>query len=96
MALKISEIELYQLLEPKLGEVEAESLVNYVGAKLNNRHELDSNLLATREDLVKKTGKLENKIAELQVRIAKTEARLILWMCAAFIAMTAIIGLYFK
>ena len=65
---------------------------------------MDYSLLATREDLVKETGKLsirfaetEAKILETDVKIAETEARLIRCICAGFIAlMTAIIGLYFK
>ncbi|HJV18982.1 MAG TPA: hypothetical protein VJ552_03805 [Sediminibacterium sp.] len=97
MTITISEIQLFQLLKPKLGDQEAEALVNFVDAKLNKRHELDCTLLATREDLAKEAGKLENKITETEVKIAETEARLIRWMCAAFIAlMSAIIGLYFK
>ncbi|MFZ2783797.1 MAG: hypothetical protein WAZ36_05310 [Sediminibacterium sp.] len=104
MTLTISEIQLFQLLKPKLGDQEAEALVNFVDGKLNKRHEPDCTLLATREDLAKETGKLsikfaetEAKISETEVKIAETEARLIRWMCAGFITlMSAIIGLYFK
>jgi hypothetical protein len=58
----VSEIKLYEILKLKLGEKEAEALVEYVDAKLKESGEENSKVLATKEDLAKMQSHLESKI----------------------------------
>lgn len=67
----VSEIQLYQILKQRLGEKEAEALVQYVDSKLRENNEQNLKILATKEDLAKVEGKLETKIAESKVDIIK-------------------------
>ena len=86
MELNITPIQLFQILKEKLGEKEAEALVNFVDAKLKENNENNLRILATKEDI----GKLDTKISEVKVEIIK-------WVFGFFVAMMlAIIGLYFK
>jgi hypothetical protein len=60
----VSEIKLYEILKLKLGEKEAEALVEFVDAKLKEREEENSKILATKEDLAKMQSHLESKITD--------------------------------
>ncbi len=46
-----SDIQLFRILKERLGEKEAESLVEFVDAKLKENNEATSKILATKEDL---------------------------------------------
>ena len=86
----MASIQLFQILKARLGEREAEALVNYVDTTLkeNNRviHETNLRTLATKED-----------VAKVEVKIAEVKSDVIHWIFALFITMMlAFIGLYLK
>jgi hypothetical protein len=68
--LSISEIELYTLLKPKLGEKEAKILVEYVESKIDNQTE-------------KKISEYQKTLASKQ-DLAETKAELLKWMIVLF------------
>jgi hypothetical protein len=65
----VSEIKLYEILKLKLGDKEAEALVEFVESKLKDNDERNLQILATKDD-----------IRKLDVKIAETRADLIKWM----------------
>jgi hypothetical protein len=68
--LSISEIELYTLLKPKLGEKEAKILVEYVESKIDNQTE-------------KRISEYQKVLASKQ-DLAETKAELLKWMIVLF------------
>jgi len=87
-------MESIQTLKAKLGNREAEAIVNYVNNKVKeNNHEMQEwnlKILATKEDLANVKGSLETKIAE-------SKSDIIRWIFALFVTMMlAFIGLYLK
>jgi hypothetical protein len=74
--LHISDIQLYNLLKKKLGEQEAEQLVNFVKSEVGNLSEkkyefISKDIGALRDELYKNFATKED--------IAKAEPKLILW-----------------
>ena len=79
----VSEIQLFQILKQKLGEKEAEALVEFVDLKLKENNEGNIKILATKEDL-----------ANTKVEIIKWLVGLILGLFIALVsALTAIMKL---
>jgi DNA primase catalytic subunit len=81
--LTISEIQLFQLLKHKIGDKEAEALVNYVDEKITEKNEIffqslvtKEDLSSTKEDLIKSEGRLSSMIASTNEDIIKSESRL--------------------
>jgi len=70
-----SDIQLFKILKERLGEKEAEALVEFVDAKLKENNETNGKILATKED-----------IADTKTQIADTKAELIKWMFQAIYA----------
>lgn len=86
----MTDIQLFQILKQKLGDKEAEALVQFVDAKLKETNEQNLKSLATKEDFAVMKG-------ELRTAIEATKAEIMKWMFGAFaMLMLAIIGLYFK
>lgn len=57
----VSEIQLYQILQSKLGDKGAEELVSFVSAEIKNEFDSRKEILATKEDLYNvKTGLLRS------------------------------------
>ncbi len=82
-----SEIQLFQILKQKLGEKEAEALVEFVDSKLKENNESNLKVLATKEDIA-------NLREEMKVEIANTKAELIKWMFIFWIGqLAAFIGI---
>jgi hypothetical protein len=77
----VSDIKLYEILKLKLGEKEAEALVEFVDSKLKENDELNSKVLATKED-----------IKQLEVKMAQMEARLTMRMFYFWLGQVAVIG----
>ena len=80
MQITVDSIALYELLKPKLGEVETKALVRsldqvpaVVESTFDKRWDIEKKSLATKED----TLKIETKIAE-------TKAELLKWMFMLF------------
>jgi hypothetical protein len=98
-------MQLFQLLRARLGEREAEAVVNYIDNTLkeNNKdmHEVNLRTFATKEDLSNLRGELKEDISnlrgELKTNIAEVKSSVIRWTFAFFITtMLAILGLYLK
>jgi hypothetical protein len=103
--MKPTSIDLFQTLKTKMGEREANALINYMEKKLqdSNRElfqlcldtfatklELKEEIAKVREDLLRVEGRLETKIAEVKSDVIR-------WMFGFFVAMLiAILGLYLR
>lgn len=86
MDLNITALQLFRILKEKLGENEADALVNFVDARMKENNENNLRILATKEDL----AKLDTKISDVKAEIIKR-------VFGFFVAlMLAIVGLYFK
>ncbi len=68
-----TDIQLFRILKERLGEKEAESLVDFVDAKLKENNDANLKILATRADL-------KEEIGATKVLIAETKSELIKWM----------------
>ncbi len=77
-----TDIQLFRILKERLGEKEAESLVDFVDAKLKENNEANSKLLATKEDL-------KDEIGATKILIAETKAELIKWMFIFWVGQVA-------
>ncbi len=90
MTITANDIQLYELLKQRLGNKEAEALVEFVDARLKENQECNLKNLVTKEDLKDVELKLSIKIAE-----AKTET--IRWVFTFLLPLVlAILGLYLK
>jgi hypothetical protein len=88
--IRLSEIQLFQLLKPAIGEQQAEAIVAYVDARFKENNAELYDRLATKEDLAKLEGKLSTSISETKSDIQR-------WVFGFFFALIiAIVGLYFK
>jgi dihydroxyacetone kinase-like predicted kinase len=108
IALAMSYIQLFQLLKAKIGEPEAEALVEFVDAKVkeSSKDANDQNLkiLTTKEDIAvlkqditNLRSELKQVIANTNEKIANSKTDMIKWMVGFWLAqMAAIIGLYIK
>jgi peptidoglycan hydrolase CwlO-like protein len=72
MTLQMTDIQLFQILKQKLGEKEAESLVQFVDSKLKDANDQNLKILATKEDLTI----VKQEIAKFREDMAKQETRL--------------------
>ena len=77
----VSDIRLYEILKLKLGEKEAEALVDFVDSKLKEHDDQNSKLLATKED-----------VKQVEVKIAQSEARLTMRMFYFWVGQVAVIA----
>jgi hypothetical protein len=103
--MKPTSIDLFQTLKTKMGEREANALINYMEKKLQDSNhelfqlclntfatklELKEEIAKVREDLLRVEGRLETKIAEVKSDVIR-------WMFGFFVAMLiAILGLYLR
>ncbi len=81
MVINTTDIQLYELLRQKLGEREAETLVNFVDSKLKDNNEINLRTMATKE-----------YIASTKEYIAQVESRLTMRMFYFWIGQVAVIG----
>ena len=56
----MSDIQLFQILKEKLGESEAEALVNFVDGKIKDNNQINLNILATKEDIAGVKSEISN------------------------------------
>lgn len=81
--LHISDIKLFNLLKTKLGEAEARRLVEYIHVEVENslgeKHQIITKDIANLRDELYKNFATKEDIAKLELKIAKTETKLILW-----------------
>lgn len=83
VAMTVSNIQLFKILKEKLGETQAESLVDFVEEKINSEFDDRKDNFATKEDLVR----LETTLA---VKIESSQKTIILWTIATMVTMFAI------
>lgn len=103
--MKPTSIDLFQTLKTKMGEREANALINYMEKKLqdSNRElfQLCQNTFATKLELKEEIAKVREDLAKvegrLEVKIAEVKSDVIRWMFGFFVAMLiAILGLYLR
>ena len=80
--MQVAEIELYEILKPKIGEKEARTLVEYIETKVDRKLEEKKDVLATKED-----------IANLRADIIKW--MFLLWI-GQLASLLAILQIFFK
>lgn len=100
--MRLSNIELFQIVKGKLGEKEAKSLVNYIETQVKDEFDTQRSIYASKEDLAKVQGALEVKIEKaqglldtkiekfqgaLETRIESTKNSIIIWTIASMIAL---------
>ena len=103
--MKPTSIDLFQTLKTKMGEREANALINYMEKKLqDSNHELFQlclNTFATKLELKEEIAKVREDLAKvegrLEVKISEVKSDVIRWMFGFFVAMLiAILGLYLR
>ena len=105
--MQVAEIELYEILKPKIGEKEARTLVEYIETKVDRKLEERKDVLATKEDIAnlraatkEDIAYLKQDIANLEIKLEKTRADIIKWMFLFWIgqlaSLIAILELFFK
>jgi len=87
--MKVSEIQLFNILKERLGESEAQTLVEYVDHRVETEFDIKKDVLATKEDVYA----VKEDIYAVKEDVANVKAELIKWMfvfwvgqLAAFIA----------
>ena len=76
--MNVSEIQLYNILKEKLGESEAQSLVEFVDSKIDKGFNDKKDVLATKQD-----------ISGLRVEFGNFKAEIIKWMFIFWIGQVA-------
>ncbi len=85
-----TDIQLFRILKERLGEKEAESVVDFVDAKLKENNEANLKILTTKEDLALTKQDLSANIAATNTLLAATKAELIKWMFIFWIGQVAV------
>ncbi|MES2330330.1 MAG: hypothetical protein V4539_12050 [Bacteroidota bacterium] len=97
MTLTANDIQLYEILKQKLGNKEAEALVNFVDSKLKEADECNLKTLATKEDLKDLKLELKQDIAGVTLKLSETKTDIIRWLFAFLLPLLlAILGLYLR
>jgi demethoxyubiquinone hydroxylase (CLK1/Coq7/Cat5 family) len=91
--MQVAEIELYEILKPRVGEKEAKALVEYIETKVEKKFEGKKDLFVTKEDLA-------NAKAELEIKMEKIRTDIIKWMFIFWAgqigALIAILEIFFR
>ena len=98
--MRVAEIELYEILKPKIGEKEARTLVEYIETRVERKFEEKKDVLATKQDIADLKMATKQDIANLEIKLEKTRADIIKWMFLFWIgqlaSLIAILELFFK
>ena len=86
MVITTTDIQLFQILKQKLGDQEAEALVNFVDSKIKENNENNLKVLATKEDI----HLLKEDISKLEIKISDVKAEIIKWMFIFWIGQVAV------
>ena len=85
MVSRTTDINFYEAIRHRLGDKEAEAVVSFIDAKLENNNQANLKTLATKEDITE----LKLKLTEVKTNIR--------WLYALMMPLLlAILGLYFK
>lgn len=79
-AININEIQLFNLLKGKIGEKEAEALVEYVKSSANEELKNNIPILATREFVKDEIKTVRDEINNLRVETREFKSEIIKWM----------------
>src|SRR5437868_12241902 len=79
-AININEIQLFNLLKTKMGEKEAEALVEYVKASASEELKNNIQVLATREFVKDEIKTLRDEINTLRIESREFKSEIIKWM----------------
>ena len=60
--MQVSEIQSFQILRERIGEKEAQTLVEYVEEKIEKEFDNKRDVLATKEDLAREVGNTKSEI----------------------------------
>ena len=85
-----TDIQLFRILKERLGEKEAEALVEFVDNKLKENNDVNLKILATKEDIASTKEDLAADIASTRTLIAETKGELIKWMFIFWIGQVAV------
>lgn len=97
MTLTATDIQLYEILKQKLGNKEAEALVEFVDSRIKENHECNSKNLVTKEDFKDVDLKLKDVELRLSLKISETKTDIIRWLFAFLVPLLlAILGLYLR
>ena len=97
MVSSISSLQLFQILKQKIGEKEAEALVDFVDYKVRENNENNLKTLASKEDIHLLKEELIRVEAKLETKIAETKTDMVKWLFSFFFALALmILGLYFR
>ena len=83
----INEIQLFQILKAKLGEPEAENLVQYVKREVETQIDNKSSDFATKADMLI----VKEEISRMRTEMANVKAELIKWMFVFWIGQTGVL-----
>ena len=93
----ISSLQLFQILRQRLGEKEAESLVDFVDFKIKENNESNLKTLATKEDIHSLKEDILRIEPRLDNKISETKTDMVKWLFSFFFALALmILGLYFR
>lgn len=79
-AININEIQLFNLLKAKIGEKEAEALIEYVKASASEELKNNIQVLATREFVKDEIKTVRDEINNLRIEIREFKSEIIKWM----------------
>jgi len=82
----VSELQLFKFLSEQLGKEKAESIVQYVEAKVEKELNDKTQIFATKQDI----AILNENIVKLETKIAESKVDMIKWL------VVLIIGLFFS
>lgn len=85
-----TDIQLFKILKERLGEKEAEALVDFVDNKLKENNDTNLKILATKEDIASTREELKEEIGATKVLIANTKSELIKWMFIFWVGQVAV------
>lgn len=80
-----TDIQSFKILKERLGEKEAEALVEFVDAKLKDNNTTNLKMLATKEDI----QNIKTDLHSLENKIAENKAETIKWMFIFWIGQIA-------
>ncbi len=89
------DLKAYEIFKSKLGEKEAEIVIEYFESKTESKFQEKKEVLATKGDLHELRDATKDDIALVRQEALTTKVDLIKWMVGLWLAqMAAIVGLY--